>query len=142
MLLGAIALVICAVDIELMLIPRAFTIIAAVIALIGGALMPERFGLLFTWKEGLAYSAFGLAIGWAALWLVVLLGKVMFGKRNFSFENTTPWELREPEEEDDEQEGKRQEEGRLRQEYEGRALEQSQRKVLIAGIDVVFFHFT
>ncbi|MFT6792871.1 MAG: leader peptidase (prepilin peptidase)/N-methyltransferase [Rubritalea sp.] len=104
MLLGAIALVICAVDIELMLIPRAFTIIAAVIALIGGALMPERFGLLFTWKEGLAYSAFGLAIGWAALWLVVLLGKVMFGKRNFSFENTTPWELREPEEEDDEQE--------------------------------------
>ena len=103
MLLGAIALVIIAVDIELMLIPRAFTILAAVIALIGGALIPERFGLL-TWKEGLAYSAFGLAIGWAALWLVVLLGKAMFGKRSFTFENTTNWEVREPAEGDDEQE--------------------------------------
>ncbi len=101
MLLGALALVICAVDIELMLIPRAFTILAAVIALTGGALMPERFGLL-TWKEGLGYSAFGLAIGWAALWLVVLLGKAMFGKRSFTFENTTEWSLREPTNDDEE----------------------------------------
>lgn len=98
MLLGAIALVICAVDIELMLIPRAFTLIAAVIALVGGALIPERFGLAFTWQQGLAYSAYGLAIGWAVLWFVVLLGKAMFGKRNFTFENPTAWQLREPSE--------------------------------------------
>jgi leader peptidase (prepilin peptidase)/N-methyltransferase len=87
-----------------MLIPRAFTILAAVIALTGGALIPERFGLSFTWKEGLAYSAYGLAIGWAALWLVVLLGKAMFGKRSFTFENTTRWEIREPKTGDDEEE--------------------------------------
>ena len=101
MLLGAIALVICAVDIELMLIPRPFTILAAIIALIGGALIPERFGLV-TWQEGLAYSAFGLAIGWAALWLVVLLGKAMFGKRDFHFESATFWTVREPENDDEE----------------------------------------
>lgn len=94
MLLGSLALVICAVDIELMLIPRAFTRLAAIIALAGGALMPERFGLM-TWTEGLAYSAYGLAIGWAALWLVVLLGKAMFGKRSFSFDKPTEWSLRE-----------------------------------------------
>lgn len=103
MLLGAIALVIIAVDIELMLIPRSLTTIAAVTALAGAALIPERFGLL-TWKEGLSYSAFGLAIGWAALWLVVLLGKAMFGKRKFTFENATNWEVREPTGEDDEEE--------------------------------------
>ncbi|MGJ8656235.1 MAG: prepilin peptidase [Akkermansiaceae bacterium] len=101
MLLGTIALVIIAVDIELMLIPRPFTIIAAIIALAGGALIPERFGLL-TWKEGLTYSAFGLAIGWAALWLVVLLGKAMFGKRSFNFEEPTPWSVREPKHENEE----------------------------------------
>lgn len=103
MLLGTIALVICAVDIELMLIPRIFTILAAIIALIGAALIPERFGLV-TWQEGLAYSAFGLAIGWAALWLVVLLGKAMFGKRNFTFDQPTTWKLREPSENDEEAE--------------------------------------
>jgi leader peptidase (prepilin peptidase) / N-methyltransferase len=101
MLLGAIALVIVAVDIELMLIPRSFTILAATIALIGGALIPERFGL-FTWQEGLAYSAFGLAIGWASLWLVVLLGKAMFGKRSFIFDNPTQWTVKEPQHEDEE----------------------------------------
>lgn len=101
MLLGAIALVIIAVDIELMLIPRPFTITAAIIAFLGGALIPERFELT-TWTEGLAYSAFGLAIGWAALWLVVLLGKAMFGKRTFTFEKSTPWSVREPKEDDEE----------------------------------------
>jgi leader peptidase (prepilin peptidase) / N-methyltransferase len=104
MLLGALALVICAVDIELMLIPRPFTLIAAAIALIGGALIPERFSTAFTWQQGLTYSAFGLAIGWAALWLVVLLGKAMFGKRNFKFEHPTLWKLREPEGDNQEEE--------------------------------------
>ena len=101
MLLGAIALVIIAVDIELMLIPRAFTIFASIIALTGGALIPERFEL-FTWHEGLIFALFGLAIGWAALWLVVLLGKLMFGKREFSFEKPAHWYVREPKNEDEE----------------------------------------
>lgn len=101
MSLGSIALVICAVDIELMLIPRMFTILAAILALIGGAVMPQKFGLL-AWHEGLTYSAFGLAIGWTALWLVVLLGKMMFGKRSFTYENDTVWSLREATNEGDE----------------------------------------
>jgi len=101
MLLGAMALVIIAVDIELMLIPRAFTLITGSIALIGGALMPERFGL-DSWSDGLLYSAYGLAIGWVALWLVVLLGKAMFGKREFKLEEETEWSLREPETDDEE----------------------------------------
>ncbi len=96
MLLGALALVICAVDIELMLIPRSFTLIAAGIALLGGALIPERFDPTFTWIEGLTYSVFGLGIGWATLWLVVLLGKAMFGKRNFTFDQPVSWMLQEP----------------------------------------------
>ena len=101
MILGAMALVIIAVDMELMLIPRPFTLITGAIALIGGALMPERFGLN-SWSDGLFYAAFGLAIGWAALWLVVLLGKAMFGKREFKLEEETEWSLREPEKDDEE----------------------------------------
>lgn len=101
MILGAIALVIIAVDMELMLIPRAFTLTAGAIALLGGALLPERFGL-FTWHEGLLYAAFGLAIGWASLWLVVLLGKLLFGKREFKLEEETEWSLREPAKDDEE----------------------------------------
>ncbi len=101
MMLGAIALVIIAVDMELMLIPRAFTLTAAAIALLGGALLPERFGL-FTWHEGLLYAAFGLAIGWTVLWLVVLLGKLLFGKREFKLEEETKWSLLEPTTDDEE----------------------------------------
>ncbi len=102
-LLGSIALVICAVDIELMLIPRPFTITAAGIALIGAAIMPERLGQQ-SWSDGLIYATYGLAIGWASLWLVVLLGKAMFGSRSFKFEHETNWQLREPNEKEDNQE--------------------------------------
>ena len=101
MILGTIALVICAVDLELMLIPRVFTAIAAVVALAGGALMPWRFALS-TWQDGLLYSAFGLAIGWFALWLVVLLGKLMFGKQEFKFDKPTNWQLKDPDNDDEE----------------------------------------
>ncbi len=98
MILATLALIIIAVDIELMLIPRTFTIIWLVVALAGGALMPYRFAAdnVVTWQEGLLYSAFGGAIGWAALWLIVLLGKVMFGKMEFKFEDPVEWYLREP----------------------------------------------
>ena len=54
-ILGTLALVICAVDIELMLIPRVFSIIGAVVALAGAALMPWRFDQV-TWLDGLLYS--------------------------------------------------------------------------------------
>eukprot|EP00112_Aurelia_sp_Birch-Aquarium-sp1_P005473 Seg16217.2 transcript_id=Seg16217.2/GoldUCD/mRNA.D3Y31 product="Type 4 prepilin-like proteins leader peptide-processing enzyme" protein_id=Seg16217.2/GoldUCD/D3Y31 len=98
MALSVIFLVIWAVDVELMLIPRVFTVIGAVIGLAGGALMPERFDQV-TWQKGLAFSAYGLAIGWFCMWLVVLLGKAMFGQRKFEFDSAMEWSLREPKEE-------------------------------------------
>ncbi len=101
MILGTLALVICAVDIELMLIPRIFTIIGAVVALAGAALMPWRFYQV-TWHDGLLYSLFGLAIGWASLWLVVLLGKILFGKQEFKFDEEVNWFVREPMKDDEE----------------------------------------
>ncbi len=104
MIMGTIGLVICAIDIELMVIPRVLTATAAVIALAGAALMPWKFGnpYLVTWQDGLLYSAFGLCIGWFSLWLIVLLGKLIFGKQEFTFDEPTFWQLKEPENENEE----------------------------------------
>ena len=99
MILSAMALVIIAVDMELMLIPRQYTLFTGAVALIGGALMPERLGQ-DSWSYGLLYAAFGMAIGWTVLWLVVLLGKAMFGKREFKLDEEAQWSLREPETDD------------------------------------------
>jgi len=99
MILSAMALVIIAVDMELMLIPRQYTLFTGAVALIGGALMPERLGQ-DSWSYGLLYAAFGMAIGWTVLWLVVLLGKAMFGKREFKLDEEAQWSLRESETDD------------------------------------------
>lgn len=96
MALSVIFLIIWAVDVELMLIPRSFVVIGSLIGLTGGALMPERLDQA-TWQKGLLFSAYGLAIGWFCMWLVVLLGKAMFGQRKFDFEKPVKWRLREPE---------------------------------------------
>lgn len=101
MALSTLALIITAVDLELMLIPRIFTLLWFVVAMAGAALMPYRFDLT-TWHESLLYAAFGAAIGWAGLWMVVLLGKKLFGKIEFKFEDPVEWYLREPTSDDEE----------------------------------------
>ncbi|MFC5051678.1 prepilin peptidase [Rubritalea spongiae] len=101
MLLSAILITISAVDIELMLIPRQLTITGTLLGLGMAALCPEFLGEVVWWK-GLLKSFYGFAFGWVGLWLVVLLGKLAFGKRSFEFDEPTEWMLREPETDEEE----------------------------------------
>lgn len=95
MVLAAILIPIVLIDAELMVIPRSLTILGAIVGLAAGGLLPEHLGEL-TWQRGLMKAGFGLLIGWFSLWMVVLLGKMMFGKREFKFANAVAWMLPEP----------------------------------------------
>lgn len=101
MLLSAILIAISAVDIELMLIPRQLTIAGTLLGFTMAGLHPEFLGEHLWWR-GLLKSFYGFAFGWVGLWLVVLFGKLAFGKRSFEFEEQTDWMLREPETDEEE----------------------------------------
>lgn len=96
MLFSSICLVIWAVDMELMIIPRQLTIAGSLLGFTMAGFFPEFLGEL-TWQQGLLKAAYGFAFGWVGLWLVVLFGKLAFGKFSIKFEELTAWELREPE---------------------------------------------
>ena len=95
MLFSSVCVVICAVDIELMVIPRPLTIFGSILGFAMAGFFPEFIGEA-TWSAGLLKAAYGFAIGWIGLWLVVLLGKLAFGKFALKFEDETVWELKEP----------------------------------------------
>lgn len=99
--LGTIALAITCIDIDHFIIPRSLTLLGTLIALTGAALMPYRFAQL-TWHEGLLYAIFGILIGWVALYLIVLLGKCLFGTLKIDSDTPHDWSLREPTTEDEE----------------------------------------
>lgn len=101
MLLSSIMIVISAVDIELMIIPRQLTIAGSLLGFAMAGLYPQFLGES-SWQLGLLKSGFGFAIGWVSLWLVVLLGKLAFGKQSFEFDEPTEWRLREPETDEEE----------------------------------------
>lgn len=101
MLLSSILIAIFAIDIELMVIPRQLTIAGTILGLAMAVWHPQFFGET-EWTLSLLKSGFGFAIGWVSLWLVVLLGKLAFGKQKYTFEEPTAWALREPESDEEE----------------------------------------
>jgi leader peptidase (prepilin peptidase)/N-methyltransferase len=87
------------IDAEHLIIPTNLTWAGSVMGLIGCCLWPQlssMAGYQFTWKEGLISGGIGWAFGFFGLWLVVLLGKMAFGKRSMSFESEVEWSLKEP----------------------------------------------
>jgi len=87
------------IDAEHLIIPTNLTWAGSVMGLIGCSLWPQlssMAGYQFTWKEGLISGGIGWAFGFFGLWLVVLLGKMAFGKRSMSFESEVEWSLKEP----------------------------------------------
>lgn len=101
MLLSSILIAITVVDMELMVIPRQLTILGTLLGIAAAGLMPEHLNEVLWWK-GVLKATYGFAIGWFSFWLVVLLGKAVFGKREFCFEQETCWMLREPENDEEE----------------------------------------
>ena len=107
MALCVILVVISFIDAEHMVIPMDWTYAGMGIGVVGGVLAPALMdpgqfasGLKITsmpsWWGG-GQALLGLAVGWAILAGVVLLGKALFGERKMKFDKAERWFLREPE---------------------------------------------
>lgn len=101
MFLMALLIVVVFVDAELMVIPLSVTWLGTALGVLGGAVLQDHLRVV-GWVDGLVASVIGFGAGFGGLWLVVILGKIAFGKKNMAFSESVKWELREPEDENDE----------------------------------------
>lgn len=100
---GAIALWVLAallisatfIDIDHFIIPNSITVGGMVVGIVASFAIPALHDQEIWWKGGVAGIA-GAAIGYGLLWLVVLMGKMMFGKIKFEFEEPTDFEISQP----------------------------------------------
>lgn len=101
MLLMALLVVVVFVDAELMVIPLQVTWLGTALGVIAAVLVQHHLRAE-GWLQGLAAAGKGFAAGFGGLWLVVLLGKMMFGKKKVEFDRAVDWMLREPQGDDEE----------------------------------------
>lgn len=87
-----IFVVITFIDIEHLIIPLPLSIGGSVVAVAASMVIPQWWGGE-VWYEGLKWSLFGGVMGFAALWLVVLLGKLLFGRRKIDLEEPMKWHI-------------------------------------------------
>ncbi|MFD2159622.1 prepilin peptidase [Rubritalea tangerina] len=99
--MASICLAITAVDLELMVIPRQLTLLGTLLGVAMAVIAPSFFGE-DEWTRSLLKSLFGFGLGWVGLWLVVLLGKLAFGRQKFEYDELTHWFLKEPENDEEE----------------------------------------
>jgi leader peptidase (prepilin peptidase)/N-methyltransferase len=106
-IMGALFVAITFIDVEHMVIPTSFTTASGIAGLAAAALWP-RLPDLAGWAgddpmpgDGIIPSLIGGTIGFCGLWLVVLLGKLAFGKKTMAFPEPVDWRLVEPEGEED-----------------------------------------
>lgn len=100
---GAIALWVLAallisatfIDIDHFIIPDSITYGGIVVGILASFGIPALHEQEIWWKGGLAGIA-GAAIGWGLLWLVVLMGKMMFGKIKYEFDEPAYFEISQP----------------------------------------------
>jgi len=102
MLFTALLVVVVFVDAELMIIPLQVTWLGTGLGVLAAVLVQHHLRV-DGWVDGLIASAKGFAAGFGGLWAVVLLGKVLFGKKTMEFKEAVGWMLREPEDENDDQ---------------------------------------
>ena len=93
------------IDAEHQVIPIEWTGAASVIALIGGLFEPELLNLanesrLETGFQGMKLSVLGWVAGFGTLYGVVLLGKLVWGRKKVELEGECSWKLQEGWEED------------------------------------------
>ncbi len=91
------------IDAEHQLIPISWTTAGVVIALVGSLWAPRLLDLtneVFTSIDpskwlGLRTAALGWFVGFGSLWLVVMLGKLIWGRLKMDFDEATEWKLQE-----------------------------------------------
>jgi leader peptidase (prepilin peptidase)/N-methyltransferase len=101
MFLMALLVVVVFVDAELMVIPLQVTWLGTALGVVAAVLIQHHLRAE-GWVGGLIASAKGFVVGFGGLWAVVLLGKLMFGKKKVEFDQVVSWKLREPENDEDE----------------------------------------
>lgn len=101
----ALLVVVVFVDAELMLIPLQVTWLGTALGVLAAVLIQYHLRA-DGWVDGLIQCCIGFVTGFGGLWLVVILGKIAFGKKNMEFTESVEWFLREPTDdaEDDQQE--------------------------------------
>ncbi|MCH7225852.1 prepilin peptidase [Haloferula sp. A504] len=95
------------IDAEHLVIPLELTISGTVAGFIGALLCPQLPDLIGWrsmepgWLDGLIQSGLGFLIGFFGLWIVVLLGKLAFGRVEWAHDEPVEWFLEEPSNEED-----------------------------------------
>jgi leader peptidase (prepilin peptidase) / N-methyltransferase len=95
------------IDAEHMVIPLRFTWACTIAGLVAAALWPKLpdFAQWATsdplMKDGIKQSVLGWIIGFCGLWVVVRLGKMVFGNKKMAFPEPVDWRLIEPEGDED-----------------------------------------
>lgn len=100
MIMMALLVVVVFVDAELMVIPLSVTWLGTGLGVVGAMVLQDHLRVS-GWLDGLVASGIGFAAGFGGLWLVVILGKLAFGKKNMEFAESVEWMLREPDDEND-----------------------------------------
>ncbi len=80
------------IDFEHFIIPDGITVGGTIAGLVGALAVPAIMGT-DNHLAGLGLSALGAATGFGLLWLVVVLGKLAFGKKTQSFSEAAAWKI-------------------------------------------------
>lgn len=88
------------IDIDHYILPDEITLGGTVVGLVCSLVVPEFLGRAVWWHNFLESLA-GAAIGYASLWLVVELGKKMFGKKKMEFDPPLAWSISQAEGEEE-----------------------------------------
>lgn len=83
------------IDFDHFIIPDSITIGGTVAGILGSLVVPRLHGVEIWWQGGLQ-SVIGAAIGFAIVWLVVMMGKLAFGKIRHEFDEPTAFEISQP----------------------------------------------
>lgn len=95
----ALLVAISFIDAEHMIIPLRLTWTGTLVGLLAAALwphLPTLAGGEGSWWRGLIHGGLGWVAGFVGLGIVVELGKLAFGKKEFKFAEPVDWCLREP----------------------------------------------
>ncbi len=93
--LAALLIAATFIDIDHFIIPDSITIGGAVAGLVASFCVPQLHNKDLWWRGGME-GAIGATVGFVLLWLIVLMGKMAFGKIRHHFDEPTEFEISQP----------------------------------------------
>ena len=94
-ILAALLIAATFIDFDHFIIPDSITIGGTIAGIVASLIVPALQGEEIWWRGGLQ-SVVAAAIGFSLLWLVVLMGKMAFGKIKHEFDKPTYFEISQP----------------------------------------------